>query len=327
MTILRTTAGCVAICIGLSGASALAQGFEEGSFENPGGGAAASTTQPAPTGQDGGDFGESSFGVGGSEPVVGGSALPAPSGTPDPGPTIVASGSSDGGAFGESSFEDSGGTGSTPGGATPNPANPAGGADFPGGTGLPEPSGSTGVAGVDPQPNPGRTEPAVQPPNATPPAPQVDPQITAVETRDFGVPPQSALRQGQFHGPTPVAIPGGQLVTTAALVTAMNGGMQMVLIDVLGADYSIPGAFSAPGLAAAGNFQDRTQQQAAAWLGQITQGNRNVPIVIFCSDPMCWLSYNGALRAANAGYSNVYWYRGGLQAWQMAGLPLHPAGF
>ena len=95
----------------------------------------------------------------------------------------------------------------------------------------------------------------------------------------------------------------------------------------LGAEYSLPGAYSAQGLAAAGSFQDRTQQQATAWLGQITGGQRDVPIVIFCSDPMCWLSYNGVLRTVNAGYTNVYWYRGGLQSWQMAGLPLHPAGF
>ncbi|WP_413872328.1 rhodanese-like domain-containing protein [Albidovulum sp.] len=50
-------------------------------------------------------------------------------------------------------------------------------------------------------------------------------------------------------------------------------------------------------------------------------------LVFYCSDPGCWLGYNAALGAVAAGYTNVYWYRGGLQAWQMSGLPLVPSGF
>jgi hypothetical protein len=34
------------------------------------------------------------------------------------------------------------------------------------------------------------------------------------------------------------------------------------------------------------------------------------------------MSYNAALRAINLGYKNVLWYRGGIEAWQRAGLPL-----
>lgn len=295
-TWLVRVAAFVTLCV----SGAYAQGFDESSFDNPAGAAAVPGSAPATTGgSDVVGFGESSFEDSGFAPD-GGSVLPSPGGAPDPGPEIVGPAPSDG--FGESSFDDGGASI-----ASPNPAE------------------------TGPSPSTGNAEPPAtaesQLPGATPSGPRVDPQITTVETRDFGVPPQSTLRQGQFHGPTPLSIPGASLVTTASLVEAINGGMQMVMIDVLGADYSIPGAFSAQGLAAPGNFQDRTQQQAAVWLAQITGGNRGIPIVVFCSDPMCWFSYNGALRAVNAGYTNVYWYRGGLQAWQMAGLPLHPAGF
>ena len=31
--------------------------------------------------------------------------------------------------------------------------------------------------------------------------------------------------------------------------------------------------------------------------------------------------YNLALRVRHAGYANVYWYRGGREAWEVAGLP------
>ncbi len=39
----------------------------------------------------------------------------------------------------------------------------------------------------------------------------------------------------------------------------------------------------------------------------------------------CWGSYNAALRAIRLGYTNVHWFRGGVEAWQQAGLPLRDA--
>ncbi|MEO9514517.1 MAG: rhodanese-like domain-containing protein [Paracoccaceae bacterium] len=156
---------------------------------------------------------------------------------------------------------------------------------------------------------------------------QLDPQIAAFETNDLGVPSQSTLRQGQFHGPTPTSVPGAQLVTTQVLFENLNQGVQIILIDVLGGQYSLPNAYSATALASSGSFQDHTQQQANTWLNQITNGQKDMPIVLFCSDPLCWLSYNATLRTVAAGYTNVYWYRGGLQAWQMAGLQMTPIGF
>ncbi|MGB5067847.1 MAG: rhodanese-like domain-containing protein, partial [Albidovulum sp.] len=147
------------------------------------------------------------------------------------------------------------------------------------------------------------------------------------ELRDFGVPPASTLRSDQFHAPTPTSVQGAQIVTTAILSQALNAGKPVVIIDVLGGNYSLPKALMAPALASGGDFNDRVQQQAAQWLSQITRGDRGQTIVVYCSDPNCWLSYNATLRVVAAGYTNVYWYRGGLQAWQMAGLQLVPSGF
>ena len=141
------------------------------------------------------------------------------------------------------------------------------------------------------------------------------------------MPPQQQLRGSQFHGPTPTSIPGGRFISTQDLAAAMQSGQRMVVIDVLGGTYGLPNAFSATALASPGSFNDRVQQQARQWLSQITGGDTSVGIVVYCSDPQCWLSYNGALRAVAAGYRNVFWYRGGLQAWQMAGLPVYPTGF
>jgi rhodanese-related sulfurtransferase len=190
---------------------------------------------------------------------------------------------------------------------------------------------------VAPPPPPPADQQQQQPPVFQPPVqqqqqPPVDQngaaaQLAAFETRDFGVPPTQALRQGEFHAPTPTAIPGAQLITTANLANAMNQGVQMLVIDVLGGQYALPNAYPAGVMAQGGDFSDRVQQQTVQWLQQVTGGQKGVPIVIYCSDPMCWLSYNASLRAVNAGYTNVYWYRGGVQAWQMAGLPTQPGGY
>lgn len=249
------------------------------------------------------------------------------------------------------SFDTGPGVESTP--AQPTPAAPDAGGDFggsfggdfgggvaqPAPTATPTPAPSVGgddfSGGSFDQVQPGPGTPAPEPPDnpVNPPAPtdqtgpQIDPQVLAFESRDFGIPPSNQLRNGQMHAATPTAIPGGYVVSTEGLASAMNSGHQIVLIDVLGSDYSLPSAQIAPGMAQPGSYQDRVQQQVGQWLQQLTNGNPDVPIVIFCSDPQCWLSYNAALRAINAGYQQVYWYRGGLQAWQMAGLPLQPASF
>ncbi len=268
-----------------------------GSFDTGGGGVPALPSTPAPAGDN---FG-GSFGGGG------GAVVPQPGPPPVPAPT--------GGGFEGGSF-DGGGGGVVP--APPPPPPPAP---------TPAPPPPPPIPQPIPQPAPQPTPPAPAPTPAPQPGPQIDPQITAFETREFGVQPTQQLRQNNFHAQTPTSVPGAQLVTTQVLANAIQSGVPVVLIDVLGSEYSLPNAYVAPALASAGSLNDRTQQQAAQWLGQITGNNKGAVIAIYCSDPMCWLSYNATLRTVAAGYTNVYWYRGGMQAWQMAGLQVTPAGF
>jgi rhodanese-related sulfurtransferase len=48
---------------------------------------------------------------------------------------------------------------------------------------------------------------------------------------------------------------------------------------------------------------------------------KSAPVVFYCVGSQSWHSVNAAMRAVRAGYTNVMWYRGGIQAWQAAGLP------
>ena len=47
--------------------------------------------------------------------------------------------------------------------------------------------------------------------------------------------------------------------------------------------------------------------------------------IVFYSRGRNWHGANAALRAVKLGYRNVGWYRGGLESWKAANLPLAKA--
>ena len=87
---------------------------------------------------------------------------------------------------------------------------------------------------------------------------------------------------------------------------------------------TIRGAVHLPAAGRFGTFSDGTQAQVARDLSVLTQGQRDTWLVFFCLGVRCWESYNAALRARAAGYPNIYWYRGGWEAWDAHDLPKAP---
>ncbi|MEE9333122.1 MAG: rhodanese-like domain-containing protein [Granulosicoccaceae bacterium] len=148
-------------------------------------------------------------------------------------------------------------------------------------------------------------------------------RVTQIETRDFGVAPTTQLHSGAMHGPTPTKIPGGLVITTEALFIGLQQNPQSLMVfDVLNGQDILPGAIAAAPASAPGNFNDQSQNQFSQFLHQTTRGNNNQALVFYCQSIQCWMSYNAALRAINMGYTQVLWYRGGIEAWKMAGLPV-----
>lgn len=152
------------------------------------------------------------------------------------------------------------------------------------------------------------------------------------EMQDFGVPPQAQLRT-ELHGPTPTSIPGGQTITTDRLMGLYQQGQQngLLVFDVLGSDFHLPMAQNAIKASEPGSFNDAVQREFGQYLQQVSQGNKARPMVFYCQGTSCWMSYNAALRAIQLGYSQVYWYRGGVEAWQhmqqmAASMPQQPMG-
>jgi PQQ-dependent catabolism-associated CXXCW motif protein len=164
---------------------------------------------------------------------------------------------------------------------------------------------------------PGEDRPAPKPPPAQ--ETLTDPAAVRVFGRegvDFGVPPRNTVEEN-VGTLTPLTIPGARTISTGELFNALRGDRRFLLVDVLEAPHAgLPGARRYPGVGLPFPTTDLAQL-----LEKDTGGNRAYPLVFYCQGPQCWESYNAALRARDAGYTNVYWYRGGLEAWAMADLP------
>lgn len=145
------------------------------------------------------------------------------------------------------------------------------------------------------------------------------PGTYADEDRDWGVPPATQLRTVGYHEPTPTRIPGGRVVNTGELKALLEQPSKPYVIDVLGGGVhrTIAGAFWMIG-AGAGDMSREEEKHFADAVAAFAGGDKSRPLVFFCVDSECWLSYNAALRTIALGYTNVMWYRGGIAAWRVS---------
>jgi len=149
----------------------------------------------------------------------------------------------------------------------------------------------------------------------------------AEEDVDFGVKPQREL-QTNVGSPTPTRLPSdvGKTLSTQELGRLISNSKEVLLVDVLNGDhkYTIKNTFYLPDGGQPGNLSDQHQQHFAEELQFLSRERTDTPIVLFCLGARCWESYNAALRAYHAGYRDIYWYRGGINAWMEAGNPVEP---
>ena len=139
------------------------------------------------------------------------------------------------------------------------------------------------------------------------------------EAEDWKVAATIDYRTGKLHAPTPRLHSRAATISTRELHRLMVGPEAPLLIDVL-SQASHQTVINARWLRGAG-FSSTSNDRMAAKLDELTLGNRARAMVFFCSGAQCWASYNAALRASFIGFGNVYWYRGGLEAWKKARLP------
>jgi PQQ-dependent catabolism-associated CXXCW motif protein len=139
------------------------------------------------------------------------------------------------------------------------------------------------------------------------------------EAEDWHVAPTTTPRSSPYHAKTPTTIPGGRVIRTMELKALLAKDKRVIVIDVLDSKErnTISGAFWLHG-AGDGPLGAAAKSRYEAVLEKITSGDKNRSLVFLCLNSECWLSYNAALHALEAGYKDVIWYRGGTDAWRGA---------
>ena len=135
----------------------------------------------------------------------------------------------------------------------------------------------------------------------------------------------TGLRTQKVHDITPQKIDGIKVYGTQELAVALKSAQPPLVVDVWAAiNDAIPSAVTllAGGLAFDDATGDAMYEARFAGLLKALSPDPAKPIVFYCQSRDCWLSVNAALRAKKLGYSQVGWYRGGMESWKAAGLPV-----
>ena len=140
---------------------------------------------------------------------------------------------------------------------------------------------------------------------------------------DFGVASGDVLHGDYLEGKTPTTAPGVTTVSTEQLASMLEAQKPLVIDTMVASWYrSVPGAFGLDfNEHTDGTFTDAVQKRLEQKLRALTGGDMAKPVVAMGFNVARFDGYNLALRLRHAGYTNVYWYRGGREAWEVAGKP------
>ncbi len=125
---------------------------------------------------------------------------------------------------------------------------------------------------------------------------------------------------------TPKALPGATVVNLETVKALVSNGA--VLVDTrIEAEYKdkhIPGALWLP-------YGEKSLKDVAfdAKLDNfpgLAKLDRERHIVFQCNGPECWKSYKASRAAIAAGYKHIYWFRGGMPEWELAGMRTEKSG-
>jgi adenylate cyclase len=152
------------------------------------------------------------------------------------------------------------------------------------------------------------------------------------EDADPGLPITAGPRSANLTAPTPIGAPGVTTIRTSelsALVgnrhsSASNAAPPLVLSTICAGckDIDFPGAVPVPAAHHRAPLDDKARQDLKAWLDRLSGGDQTRHLITMSWNAEQWQSRNLAMELVAVGYANVTWYRGGLEAWDAAGLPV-----
>ena len=140
-----------------------------------------------------------------------------------------------------------------------------------------------------------------------------------------GMTSANGLRTQKMTDTTPQKLEGIKTFGTQELATALKSPAPPVLVDVgVGVNDAIPTAATL--LRGGAAFEDLAADKAFearfGGLLKLLSPDLSAPLVFYCQNRDCWLAVNASLRARKLGYAQVGWYRGGIESWKAANLPL-----
>jgi tetratricopeptide (TPR) repeat protein/DNA-binding winged helix-turn-helix (wHTH) protein len=152
------------------------------------------------------------------------------------------------------------------------------------------------------------------------------------EDADAGLPVTAGLRSSNLHAPTPLGAPGISTIRTAELNTLIGrqGGeaddAPLVLSTVSSCciDIAFPGAVPLPTAFLRVPMDAGELRSLKTWVDGLLGANSTRRLITVSWNAEWWQARNLAIELANLGYPNVSWYRGGVEAWDVAGLPVTP---
>ncbi len=149
--------------------------------------------------------------------------------------------------------------------------------------------------------------------------------------------PATGYRIAQFRAEVPSSVAGGRMIGMDALEELIVREKPL-LIDVVTNDTTlaerlrdlvrgrpperqrITGSVWLPRMGL-GRLDDVDAAAEKGKLLALAGGAMDRPMVFYCL-ANCWVSWNAARRAVGFGFSQVLWYRDGIEAWMDAGLPV-----
>ena len=140
-----------------------------------------------------------------------------------------------------------------------------------------------------------------------------------------GMTSANGLRTEKFYDITPQKLDGIKTWATQELAVALKGAQPPVLVDVwAGVNDAIPGAVTLlhGGFAFEDLAADSAYEARFSGLLKLLSPDQARPMVFYCQGRNCWFAVNAALRARKLGYGQVGWYRGGMESWKAANLPM-----
>lgn len=121
---------------------------------------------------------------------------------------------------------------------------------------------------------------------------------------------------------TPDTLDGVKVVSAEQARDLQAKGAPMIDTGVAAefAEKTVKGAISVVYREKSAKAADFDAKQDKFDLGKLPT-DKATPVVMFCNSGTCWRSYKAAAVARDAGYKQVYWFRGGMPEWSAKGLP------